>query len=237
MTTPAPAPRRDFDTAWRAAATRYRDLFDLLLVAVRRTEAGARPIPADNVADELGTTVAGLRRIVGTVAPAGLPSARVRLADGYLHFELVSHDDPPRFLYRIGGRRIPVGGCAGDPFLFAYGLNQPFTVEATCPTTGRPIRVEFTVGGVSAQPAQTVLALIHPDTAPEAVASADPHRIDTDICLHQPFFASAKSGADWLAGHPGGQLLPVDDTTYHHFADLLGARRYLDTGAIRRGSQ
>jgi hypothetical protein len=148
------------------------------------------------------------------------------LRDGYVLFELVSHDDPPRFIYQIGDRRIPVGGCAGDPFLFAYGLQQAFTVEATCPTTRTPIRAHFT-GSVTAQPAQTVLALIHPDTTPEATQSADPRLIDTDICLHQPFYAGPDAAAGWLATHPGGQILPVNDTTYHHFADLLGASPYL----------
>lgn len=213
---------RDFDTAWRAAASRYRELFDLLLVTARLTDAGARPVPADTVADELQITPGDLERIIRTVAPAGLPSAEVRLRAGYVHLRLVSHDDPPRFVYRIGDRRVPVGGCAGDPFLFAYGLNQPFTVESTCPTTRTPIRVAFTAGGVTAQPADTVLALIHPDTVPDAIQSADPDRIDADICLHQPFYANADAAQGWLATHPGGQILPVNTATYHRFADLLG---------------
>lgn len=226
MTTPTSAPQRDFDTAWREVAKRYRELFDLLLVTGRLTEAGARPVPLDTVADELGTTVTEVRRIVETVAPAGLPMAGVQLRDGYVDFHLFSHDDPPRFIYQIGDRRIGVGGCAGDPFLLAYGLDQPFTVESTCPATGTPIRVQFTVGGVTAQPAQAALALIHPDTAPEAVLGADLDRIDADICLHQPFFASPTAAAGWLASHPGGQILPVTEPTYHRFGDLLGVGRY-----------
>lgn len=227
MTTSTTAPRRDFDTAWRDTAKRYRELFDLLLVTARLTEAGTRPVPIEAVADELHTTNDDVDRIIRTVAPAGLPSAHVQSRDGYVHFQLVSHDDPPRFIYQIGDRRIPVGGCAGDPFLFAYGLTEPFTVEATCPTTRTPIRVHFAVGGVTAEPAEAVLALIHPDTTPEAVQSANPDRIDADICLHQPFYASPDAAAGWLATHPGGQILPVNNNTYHRFADLLGTGRYL----------
>lgn len=232
MRTPT-IPQRDFDTAWRAPATRFRELFDLLVVTGRLTELGARPAPVDTVADQLGTTVTEVRRIIETVAPAGLPAADVRLHDGYVDLRLVSHDDPPRFTYQVGERRIPVGGCAADPFLFAYGLDRPFTVESTCPTTATPIRVRFTVGAVSADPADTVLALIHPDTAPEAVESADPDRIDADVCLHQPFFANPDAAAGWLATHSGGQILPVNTTTYHRLANLLGAGRYLAPGARR----
>lgn len=164
--------------------------------------------------------------MVDTLVPDGLPSAAIWLRDGYVHYQLVSHDDPPRFVYQIGDRRVAVGGCAGDPFLLAYGLDQPFTVEATCPATGTPIRVQFTVGGVTARPAETVLGLIHPDTAPEAILLADVGRVDADICLHQSFFVNAQAAAGWLAGHPGGQVRPVTDATYHHLADLLGAGRY-----------
>ncbi len=76
MATPTTAPQRDFDTAWREVR-RYRELFDLLLVTGRLTDVGAGPVPADTVADELGATVAEVRRIVETIAPAGLPMARV----------------------------------------------------------------------------------------------------------------------------------------------------------------
>lgn len=141
--------------------------------------------------------------MIDTAAPDGLPSAAVQLRDGYVHYHLLSDDDPPRFVYQIGQRRIEVGGCAADPLVLAYGLDQPFTVESTCPTTGTGIRVQFTVGGVTADPVETVLAVIHPDTAPEAVALTDRARIDTDICLHQPFFGSAQAAAGWLATPTG----------------------------------
>jgi hypothetical protein len=56
--------------------------------------------------------------------------------------------------------------------------------------------------------------------------SADPDRIDVDVCLHQPFFASPEAAAGRVAAHPGGQILPITNATYDRLQDLLGAGRY-----------
>jgi len=103
-----------------------------------------------------------------------------------------------------------VGGCAPDAFAAAHLLGRPMTLETRCPTTGTPIRVDFRSDGtVAADPATAVVAIIDPRTNPEPFDFTDADRIDADICIHQPLFASPGAAREWLDHHRGGAALPV----------------------------
>jgi alkylmercury lyase len=91
-------------------------------------------------------------------------------------------------------------------YLLALALGRPIHVEATCPATGTPIRVDITPEGVDR---------IDPPTAVVAVVDLDADltlglaRIDADVCAQQPFFASPQAASRWLVDHPQGRLIPV----------------------------
>lgn len=82
--------------------------------------------------------------------------------------------------------------------------------EATCPVTGTTITVNFTPDGVAdVQPADAVVAAIHPGTVPEAAQLTDRRRVDAEVCVQQTFFANAEAAQSWLDRHPGGRIMPV----------------------------
>lgn len=212
---------QDFDTAWRDTFTRHRDLFSVLSALIAATDAGAHPVALEHLAQLLDRSVPDTERLVTGVAQGARAWANTRLDDGLAQFDFVAMKGTPRFRYHIGGRTVGVGGCAPDIFLVAFALRQPFQVESVCPVTGTPIRVEFDTDGVAAaEPAGTVVAMIHPHTAPEAFMLTDPDKIDAGICLHQPFFASTDAAAGWLGTHPGGKVFPVAHF-YRHLDQLM----------------
>lgn len=201
----------DFDAAWREVFERHRELHELLPAVVRLTDAGAHPVEMSRLASALVRSVAEARRLVDEVAVGVDAWAHIRTS---LDGEQVSLDFAAtrgaRYRYRIGDRTIDVEGCAPDPFLVAPALSVPLRVESTCPATDAAITVELTPDGVArVEPTTTVVAVIHPATAPDAFWLTDPDQTDADVCVQQPFFATPDAAADWLAGHPGGRIFPV----------------------------
>lgn len=78
-------------------------------------------------------------------------------------------------------------------------------LEETCPATGTPIRVIFSPGHVDhVEPADTVVALIHQHDRTTTGQTAS-----TQVCSQMPLFASAAAAQEWLAAHPGAQVLPI----------------------------
>jgi alkylmercury lyase len=91
-------------------------------------------------------------------------------------------------------------------YLLALALGRPIHAEATCPTTGTPIRVDLTPEGVDRiDPSTPVVAVVNLD----ANLTFGLDRIDVDVCAQQPLFASAQAASRWLADHPQGRLVPV----------------------------
>jgi alkylmercury lyase len=208
------------DRAWIDTFTRHHELISLLLVLIRLTDAGAHTVPVEKVAKALGHSVGETRAMFARVS-AGLAWAEAELEHGRAGFRFTGDTARPRFRYRIGERTVAANGCAPDSFLIAYALRKPFTVESVCPATGTHIEVEFGPDGViAATPNTTVVAAIDPVTVPQAFTLTDPGLIDTDICLHQPFFASADAAQAWLAAHPSGQAVPVAEF-YHRWRSFI----------------
>jgi alkylmercury lyase len=130
--------------------------------------------------------------------------------------------DYPRRLVEqaAGGRTVGAGkGCSVDMYLLAPALGRPIHAEATCPTTGTPIRVDIIPEGVERiDPSTAVVAVVDLD----ADLTLGPDRTDTEVCAQQPFFASAQAASRWLADHPQGRLIPV--RSFHAEARRLIAR-------------
>ena len=102
--------------------------------------------------------------------------------------------------------------------LLALALGRPIHAEATCPTTGTPIRVDLTPEGVDRiDPSTPVVAVVDLD----ADLTLGPDRIDAEVCARQPLFASAQVASRWLDDHAQGRLVPV--RSFH-----AEARRLID---------
>lgn len=93
--------------------------------------------------------------------------------------------------------------CALDTLIFPAILGASAHVESSCQASGAPIRITITTSGVtSVQPAGAVVSLVNPE---------DMTSVRSAFCNQVHFFASAKAAGPWLAAHPGGSILPIED--------------------------
>lgn len=134
--------------------------------------------------------------------------------EGLVHFDVsASRPRPAHFRIRRGERVITTGGggCAPDLFAVVLWTGKPMQVEAICPATGCPIRVDLTPEGVTnVEPASAVISLVNPQ-GPRFKPFRDNREASELICSQQHFYASAEAAANWLACNPGGRLIPVKD--------------------------
>jgi hypothetical protein len=192
----------EFDQGW-VAALESTPFARLIVGLAGRTRLGERPAPLTRLAALVGR-------------PAAETEALVREAtSAHVEGESVHWDDPfpgehvRRTLY-VGGREIPMrSGCAPDLFVFAAVLDVPFHVEETCAVTGRPIRVDFAPDGCErVDPPETVSVLMPVGRLQESTTGLL-EDIDTRVCAHQPFLASAQAADPLLAAHPGSRAFTV----------------------------
>lgn len=211
----------DFAQAWRDFFGQHRDLLRLLEEVVRRTDLGAYSVELPELSTAFGRSVAETSRLVDEVSVGVDAWAHIRSAGDAVVLDLTS-PRRPRYWYRIGEREVGVGGCAPDTYLVAEALAVPLRVESRCPATGTAIAIDFTHdGAVRAEPADAVVALLHPGAAPVVFQLDDPDQVDVDICLQQPFFASVEAAAEWLAQHPEGRVFPALE--FGHWLRRVGA--------------
>lgn len=176
----------------------------LVSALFKLTAAGEHPVEVERLAATVGKpvpeTVKLARQIFRTVV----------VRDGLLDLRLGSASKPARFRLRIDGRVIDAGGWAVDLVWMAMFIDKPLGIDATCAATGAPIQVDLTPDGVRrADPPSTVLAVLD-RAAPEIQRMGTRYEAANDeVCVHQPFFASAEVAGVWLASHPGGRLFPV----------------------------
>jgi alkylmercury lyase len=168
---------------------------------IKLSQMGQRPVSLDQLAIHVSLPAAETARLLRLTW-----RERVDLRDGMIRLD-VTPAGPRRYRVDAGGRPVGAGnGCSVDMYLLALALGRPIHAEATCPASGTPIRVDITPEGVER---------IDPPTAVVAVVDLDADltlgldRIDADVCVQQPFFASAQAASRWLADHPQGRLLPV----------------------------
>jgi len=111
---------------------------------------------------------------------------------------------------------VDSAGCALDRLLAPMLTGCSAHVVATCPASGRRIRLTATPQGVDdLDPPAAVVSLRLPgaETTADTVLSA--------ICAHGQFFADRKRAVSWPRLHPEALLLSVADATHlaHSIAD------------------
>jgi alkylmercury lyase len=162
----------------------------LAWAALKLTRAGRHPVSVERLAATVGVTSLEARRLV-------------ELIGFTLHRDLVSTGPAPRGAHH---RLEPAEGTLGagpdgtvDMFLLAIATGERVHTAATCPVTGKRIRVDLTARAVlQADPPSAVVAAVDLGFGLEGA--------DAVACAGQPFFASAPAAAGWLVAHPGGRI-------------------------------
>lgn len=192
----------EFDRGW-LEQMENTPLARLILGLTGLTRLGERPTTLERLAEVVDRPV-----VETAVLARGATTA-------HIEGNLIYWDEPfpgertRRTLY-VGDRAIPMKmGCAPDLFGFAAALDVPFRVEDTCAATGVPIRVSFVPDGVEwVDPPETVTVLQSLTRLRDAESGIF-ELVDTNVCAHQPFFASAEAAEPALAASPGSRAFTV----------------------------
>jgi hypothetical protein len=199
----------DFDRAWVDDVAQVKWL-EAAYALIGLTRLGERPTTVKQLA-------AALEVPEDEAIKLAWRASRVRPQDGQLRLDMPWPGASPRRRLVIGDREMPVSGCAPDLFAVAAVLDVPFRADDTCPTTGTPIQVWFTPGGVKeAEPPEAVVVLLAPGQLGQ-LTEMEVEQINTDVCVQQPFFSSAQAAQGWLDGHHGGRVFTVTETTARPF--------------------
>ncbi len=194
----------EFDRGWLAELERNAPA-TLVTALGGLTTLGEHPASLEQLATILDRstedTIALLRE-----------NTTARIADGLVHW-----DDPfpgeqtLRTLY-VGDREIPMQrGCAPDLPAYAAVLDVPFRVEDTCPATGAPIRIDFVPNGYERVDPPETIALFVPVGRPGDAPFESLEQIEANVCVRQPFLASAEAARGWLAATPGARVFTVEE--------------------------
>ena len=123
-----------------------------------------------------------------------------------LGFGLTLRSTPHRFTFDDG--RTVFAWCASDALTFPVVVGRSGTLESTCPTTARQIRVDLTPDRVEkVDPSSAVVSLVRPDKV---------DNVRTEVCALGSFFASREAAAEWLAAYPEGLVHSVQEDFQLH---------------------
>ena len=190
------------------------------------TNFGEYPVQSTRLAEILGGSVSEAEALA---QQWGFPGTRVE--DGLISIDPERAKAAPRRQIRIGHRQFGVTGCAPDVFFYAPLVRPSLQLKETCPTTGTPIRLEFTSDRVvRVEPASTVLPL-SPQLR-DQIEGMSIEDIDANVCVQAPFFSSAEAAQGWLAAFPDGRVFPVreawDLSPLREYRERLLAQLHLD---------
>lgn len=117
----------------------------------------------------------------------------------------------------------PGAGCALDRLLFPLLTGRVVHIVATCPASGRAIRLTVTPDGVEElDPPSAAVSLRLPDREVRA------ETVQGAICAYGHFFADREHAATWPRLHPVAVLLSVGDATLLACEIAIAARRYAE---------
>jgi alkylmercury lyase-like protein len=199
-----PVGLEEFDRGWLEAIKQTPAA--LVIIALGGlTRLGERPAPLDRLARILNRSPDQTTALVRENTTARIENDLIHWTDPY-------PGDRTRRTIHIGDREIAMNsGCAPDLFAFAAVLDVPFRVHDTCATTGKPIHIDFVPNGYQrADPPDTVTVLLPVEQVQQVIGRTFEH-VNTHVCTHQPFFASAEAAEPTLATHPGSRIFTVEE--------------------------
>jgi alkylmercury lyase len=170
-------------------------LHDLLPHLVRLLADSGEPVTVEHAASTGGWTAEQVRAELDRH-----PGVDWDIDGRIVGFGATLRPTPHRFT--TDDRRTIYGFCASDALTYPVILARPGVIESTCPSSGRPIRVQVTPDRVVAvAPATAVVSRIRPNAAVAHVRA--------EICALGNFFTSAQDAGDWQARYPHGELVPI----------------------------
>ncbi len=186
----------DFRTLVGALAGTFpaRDDVPLALTLLRLLAAGA-PVSTEALVHECGAPAERVeQQLAGWVNVERDENGRVVAFTG-LSLRPTAH------AFAVGGRTL-FTWCAWDTLFLPELLQRAVRVDSTCHATGQPVSMTVTPQAVlNMRPAEAVVSLVVPKSTDDIRAT---------FCCNVNFFASADVGQSWMARHPGGALLTVD---------------------------
>lgn len=170
--------------------------------AMKLSHAGRQAVTVEQIAAEAQVPLPEATTLTSKFYPVD--------ADGVIGGFLAEHHDPTAQQHIHIDARTISGGCAPDVVFLAVLGGRPVEAEATCPATGAPIQVRLAAGGVAqVQPADTVIAAVHPVDLPAYDDLDNLQDVQVSLCDLMPFFSSARAAEGWLVQHPNGRLFSV----------------------------
>lgn len=220
----------DFLTGWRTA---FRTAFEdehwvtVTYAVIGLTNFGEKPVQSTRLAQVLGRSVSDAEALA---RQWGWPGTRVE--DGLISVDPERARSDARRYVQVGERRFGVTGCGVDIFQYAPLVRPSLHLEETCTTTGTPIRIVFTPDRVErVDPADTVLAMSHPQELDQNEAAGDIEDVDA-LCARAPLYSSAEAAQAWLAYFPGGRVFPISEawdlSLFRDWRDNMSALLNLD---------
>lgn len=175
-------------------ANRLEGFADLFVVLLRELSKGAPVSPAALALAldwPVGRVTAALEQAVSTE----------RDDDGnVVGYGLTLRETSHTF--EVDGRRLYTW-CAFDTLFFPALIDRTAHVVSRCAATSVPVSLTVTPTAIEdIEPTGAALSLILPQDKPD---------IRGAFCCHVHFFASAATGQQWAATHPGIEIVSVHD--------------------------
>jgi alkylmercury lyase len=158
--------------------------------------AQGKPVPVEELAAAAGWSVKDVEMVLRR-HPSVERDANGRLVG----LGITLRPTPHAFIFE-GGKVY--GWCASDALTFPVLLNRPGTIESICAATGAKIRIEATPQALGrVEPPGTVVSAVRPQERVGDIRAA--------ICSSGHFFSSRTAAEPWLAQHPDGIVLSIEE--------------------------
>ncbi|NYI81245.1 organomercurial lyase MerB [Nocardioides panzhihuensis] len=182
------------DLTDRLANTEETGLDAGLLIPLLRLLVDGNPVTVEQLATASGRTVGDVRSGLGAVPDTEYDDQGHIVGQGLTL-------RPTRHRFTVAGEELYTW-CALDTLIFPALIGRPARVESVSPVSGETIRVTIdpTAGTTVVEPATAVVSLVNP----RQITS-----IRSMFCNQVHYFTSPEDAADWLAGHPGAEIVSV----------------------------
>ncbi|MCH8151793.1 MAG: organomercurial lyase MerB [Planctomycetes bacterium] len=191
-------------------------------VALYQQLAGGDPVSLDNLASALGLFVSEVKQALATSTLAAVEYDERGRVDGFGGLTL----NPTPYRFELEGRRL-YAWCALDTLFIPRILKKRARVRATCPVSGRRIRLTVAPDRVEeCKPHDAFVSLVM------AEASQLKGQLRSSFCCHVHFFASQEAADTWLSQNQGAFILPVKEA--FEVAQSMTDQRFKDTLPVQR---
>ncbi|MCZ6446375.1 MAG: organomercurial lyase MerB [Planctomycetota bacterium] len=179
--------------------------------------AGGDPVSLENLASAFSLSATEVKEVLGTSTLAAVEYDERGRVVGFGGLTL----NPTPYRFELGGQRLYTW-CALDTLFIPRILKKRARVLATCPVSGRRIRLTVAPDRVEeCKPHDAFVSLVMPE------ASQLKGQLRSSFCCHVHFFASEEAADNWLSQNQGAFILPVKEA--FEVAQSMTDQRFKDT--------